>query len=384
MKIAMIRPVSDPVSLTGYNVQEIGLATALFDLGVSTDIYIQTDTPRNQFVEYKKSGHVCIRIYSLKGIPLFGRNEIYPQLFGLIRRGGYDVIHSEDDNMLMSLAVLWWGRKQKVKTVLHQGMYECFTGYKKAIQHVYDFFFQALLRSSTDIVIAKTRMAADYLRVRRFGNIHVLPVGLDVRQFAREVPLSDSKIQEFGKRHARILLYVGKIEKRRRVDFLARVLRNLRHRVNAGLIIVGDGPEKAHFKHVADALGVTTHVLCVGKVPQSSLPGIYGMADVFLLPSRYEIFGMVVLESLYHGVPVMSTPTGGPLDILQAEYLGECVEADVDDWSKAILDMFGREEEIYKKKRQEYVLQEYDWKNLAQQYLSVINLEVVNRQGSPL
>jgi len=373
MQIAMIRPAKDPVSLGGYNVQEIGLAAALLDMGVSTDIYIQIDTPRNQFIEYRKNSHGRIRIYSLKGIPLFGRNEVYPQLFGLLHRGAYDIIQSLDDNMLMSIAALRWGREHRVQTVLHQGMYECFTGYKKAIQHVYDFFFQALLRSSTDIVIAKTRMAADYLRVRGFDNIRVLPVGLDVRHFARGLPMSDSMIEEFGKKHAKILLYVGKIEKRRQVDFLIRVLRKLRYNLDAGLIIVGDGPEKAHIEDLVDALEVAPHVLFAGKIPQISLSGLYGMADVFLLPSRYEIFGMVVLESLYHGVPVVSTPTGGPLDILQEQYLGQCVEADVEEWSQTILDMFAAEEEIYKRHRREYVLEKYNWESLAQRYMRIVD-----------
>ena len=48
-KIALIRPVKDPVRLGSYNIQELGLAKSLLELGVSTDVYLQTNTPKREF-----------------------------------------------------------------------------------------------------------------------------------------------------------------------------------------------------------------------------------------------------------------------------------------------------------------------------------------------
>ncbi|MFX0196265.1 MAG: glycosyltransferase [Candidatus Hodarchaeota archaeon] len=372
MRIAMIRPVRDPVRLETYNIQEIGLAKSLLNMGVSTDIFIQINTRKNTFVEFEKKMGNLIRIYSLAGVPLFGRNEYYPQLFKILCSNGYDFIQSLDDNMLMSVLIITWAKKNGIKTILRQGMYECFTGYKKVIQKIYDFHFQGLLKKSVDLAIAKTNTAADYLEAKGFKNIHVLPVGLDFREFERRESVRDGNLEEFKNKNSKILLYVGKIERRRQVDFLIRVLNEIREQINTGLVIVGDGPERSRMEEIVVELDLADRVLFTGKVPQTRLSSIYNLADVFLLASRYEIVGMVVLEALYHGLPVISTRTGGPLDILKKEHLGCCVDKNVTIWSQVIMDAFDNECEKHRIRRKQYIREKYDWNKLARRYLDII------------
>ena len=114
----------------------------------------------------------------------------------------------------------------------------------------------------------------------------------------------------------KILLYVGKVEPRRKPLFLMDVYDGLKRR-NEGvaLIYVGKGEmlEQVHAYAVQKGLD---DVHFIDSVPQNELPSLYKQSDLFLLPTRYEIFGMVLLEAMYFGVPVMTYSAAGPLDVI--------------------------------------------------------------------
>jgi len=96
------------------------------------------------------------------------------------------------------------------------------------------------------------------------------------------------------------------------VDVLIRALTE----VNVRVILVGDGPERAAWQQLAGDLGLSSRVHFWGEVPQTVLTSLYHACDFFVLPSvtRAEAFGMVQLEAMACGKPVISTllPTGVP------------------------------------------------------------------------
>ncbi len=82
--------------------------------------------------------------------------------------------------------------------------------------------------------------------------------------------------------------------------------------VNATLVVVGAGPEEQRLRELAQAFGIARRVHFAGRVADADLPTYYAAADVFVLPSqlRAEAFGMVQLEAMAAGVPVVSTELG--------------------------------------------------------------------------
>lgn len=113
------------------------------------------------------------------------------------------------------------------------------------------------------------------------------------------------------------LLTVRRLARRMGLDVLLQAFARLR--VPATLDVAGDGEERAALEQLARELGVADRVRFLGRVPEPDLPGLYADADLTVVPSlELEGFGLVVLESLACGTPVVASATGGMAEVLPA------------------------------------------------------------------
>jgi glycosyltransferase involved in cell wall biosynthesis len=94
-----------------------------------------------------------------------------------------------------------------------------------------------------------------------------------------------------------------------------RTLAILRKSREVALVLVGEGPERPHVQALAAELGVADRVLCLGALPHFS--EWLGRADLFLLPSETESFGLAALEALACGVPVIASDVGGLPEVVR-------------------------------------------------------------------
>jgi glycosyltransferase involved in cell wall biosynthesis len=78
------------------------------------------------------------------------------------------------------------------------------------------------------------------------------------------------------------------------------------------LTLVGKGPDETRWRRLADTLGISEHIEWVQWVDRNELPALYGAHDIFLFPSLHDSGGMVVLEAMAHGLPVVCFDLGGP------------------------------------------------------------------------
>lgn len=107
----------------------------------------------------------------------------------------------------------------------------------------------------------------------------------------------------------RILVHASNFRKVKRVDDVLRIFERVREHVPAKLLMVGDGPERQNAEELARTLRIFKDVRFLGK--QDQMDEILSIADMFLLPSQYESFGLSALEAMACGVPVISTNAGG-------------------------------------------------------------------------
>jgi len=107
-------------------------------------------------------------------------------------------------------------------------------------------------------------------------------------------------------------------------------------------LIAGTGPDGPRLARMADDLGVTDRVRFLGKVPEEDLPDLYRAADLFVLPSIGEGFGIVYLEAMASGTPVLGLTVGGVPDPLSDGELGTLLGPD-DDIHHALTALLGRE-----------------------------------------
>jgi len=115
-----------------------------------------------------------------------------------------------------------------------------------------------------------------------------------------------------------MLLYVGRVAYEKNIDFLLRMFVQLRkRRPDALFVIAGEGPARAHLTRLTRELGVTDDVRFIGYLDRSTeLPDCYAAGDAFVFASRTETQGLVLLEAMAQGTPVVSTAELGTRSVL--------------------------------------------------------------------
>ena len=134
------------------------------------------------------------------------------------------------------------------------------------------------------------------------------------------------------------MLLVGRVAYEKNIGFLLRVLAAVRASVpNVLFVIAGEGPARETLRRQVANDGVADNVLFVGYLDRNTeLRDCYRAADVFVFASRTETQGLVLLESLALGVPVVSTAVLGTKEVLQGAVGAIVVEEDVEEFAAAV------------------------------------------------
>jgi D-inositol-3-phosphate glycosyltransferase len=159
--------------------------------------------------------------------------------------------------------------------------------------------------------------------------IGVVPCGVNLDLFQPQDKQAARKALGLDE-NTPIALYVGRFDPIKGIDRLLKAVAHLRRQQHLQLLIIGgDGPETDEYQNLqrlARQLGIADSVSFVGRIDQDRLPQYYSAADVLVIPSYYESFGLVGLESLACGTPVVSTPVGAMSTVLQNGKAGMLVE----------------------------------------------------------
>ncbi len=120
---------------------------------------------------------------------------------------------------------------------------------------------------------------------------------------------TDCLKEKFSKNGEKILVHTSNFRGLKRVDDAIRIFRIIRDKIPAKLLLIGDGPDRSKCEYLAKDLGVADDVKFYGE--QESITEILSVADLFLMPSQSESFGLSALEAMACGVPVVSSNAGG-------------------------------------------------------------------------
>jgi N-acetyl-alpha-D-glucosaminyl L-malate synthase BshA len=134
----------------------------------------------------------------------------------------------------------------------------------------------------------------------------------------------------------KVLMHVSNFRPVKRVRDIVRIFARVRQEIPSVLVMVGDGPDRVDAQEEAITLGVDHDVFFLGKI-EAVAPLLAG-ADLFLLPSQSESFGLSALEALASGVPVVGTRAGGLPEVVRDGETGVlCEVGDVDGMAAASL-----------------------------------------------
>jgi len=157
----------------------------------------------------------------------------------------------------------------------------------------------------------------------------IIPTGMEINKF--HACNGDAFRERLGIPSTRpTLVHIGRVAHEKNIDFLLNMLTILRNEIpDILLIIAGEGPALSHLQKQVRKLNLHEHVLFVGYLSrESSLLDCYCAGNIFVFASRTETQGLVLLEAMALGVPVVSTAVMGTKDILQPQR-GALVAAEI-------------------------------------------------------
>ena len=195
--------------------------------------------------------------------------------------------------------------------------------------------------AAADVVISPSCAMRDALRAYGVKDrIEVLPTGLGEDCYRPGDGLR-FRAERGIERNRPLALHVGRAAHEKNIDFLLRMLLPLRHAVpNMLLVIAGEGPALPHLKSLARALGIADHVLFVGYLERTrALADCYAAGDVFVFSSRTETQGLVLLEAMAQGTPVVSNVEMGTRDVLVADRGARIVPLDEQVFAAAVAEL---------------------------------------------
>lgn len=369
--ILILRTSSLIIDFRTYNCQETGLATVLVKKGYRVSFV--TPGLKNEHIQLPVSQNGVVDVYTVTFSRLNRNICWYHGFFKLMKSIKPDLLHINSISLSMSLFALLWAKKNSIQTVVIQGNYD--VTHKPLLKQLEQCFNHTIGRyiiEHTNGIGCKTRWAADFIKqYSPKAEVHLTRIGLDTTKFTHDIEI-DWRNKLGIDTENKVLLYVGALESRRNPLFLIDILRELSNEYV--LIIVGKGSLEKDLANTINRYSLTPRCYMLGQLEQEKLPSLYKQSDLFLLPSSYEIFGMVILESMYFGTPVISTLSAGSDVIIQDQADGIIIkELDAKQWQTSITDLLKNEQkfkrmcEAAKKK----IIEHLTWEKTANEFIDL-------------
>jgi glycosyltransferase involved in cell wall biosynthesis len=216
--------------------------------------------------------------------------------------------------------------------------------------------------------------------------IRIIPMGLDTSRII--VPRDIPSRSPDG--HA--ILFVGRIIEWKGIDTLMKAVSLIKSNYpDLTLTIIGEGPKKDDYLKMIDERNLSSYVHMPGAVSDDDLNQAYASANLFILPSRaqnqmvMEGLGVVLLEAIYHGVPVIGSRIGGIPDIIEDRVTGFLAEpGDEASLAQAIRYVFENPEEAHECsiRAQEKVSSMFNWDHLRMQFDQVYQDALLSEHDS--
>jgi glycosyltransferase involved in cell wall biosynthesis len=238
-----------------------------------------------------------------------------------------------------------------------------------------------LMLNRADRVVAQSndtkKNAYRYYRVRR--DIDVIPLGIKKPIFSKATR------KDFGfNQDDFVFCTIGRLIKRKNLSEFIDIFAEMKNRLELKLIILGDGPERSSLENLAQHKGVSDSVYFLGNVSDVTKFQLLGISDVYVSTALHEGFGLVFLEAMECGLPVICYDRGGQSDFLINGKTGFLVE--LGNTKSFVERIF----EIYSNKKlrdnisgfNKRLINDYYISNCAEKYLSLFNTVIREHRHS--
>lgn len=379
MRIARFAEYASP-DLGGFPSSEFLICKGLAELGHEVLLFTSTEAPTrcrlsnktHVRVEKPLDNFTMIRVPGI--ITLGGDAPLMPSLILRTWNLNVDVIHAHEMYQPSTFAAFFVAKKNRASFTFTQDRY--YMVHRVVWRLPFWLVNKTLCRhvcKAARLVTAFSGVARDFLTRQGYQKerIEVIPMGLDTTVYK---PFNNNWFREFlGTADEPLILSVARLHPSKGIDVLLKAFSLVKNATpDAKLVIVGRGPWEEKAKEMLRRLKLEGSAFLVTQfLPDSAMPKVYNAADVFVLPSVYEPFGLAVVEAMACAVPVIVTDVGGLKDIVLHGVTGlKVVPNSVDILAKAITALLVNEDlrKSMGNKARRRVETKFDWRVVSKQY----------------
>lgn len=386
-RILFVRSTPNDIDINTYNIQQVGLGKALCNLGYSFDyITYKKNNPRNTFVFYENADckATCYEM-SRSRFLRWGINwDICDETF--LKK--YDLIISLEYYQIETYLL----SKKSDKVVMYNGpYYNMFM--PKWFSPLYDKVIGPKLNRQIKYKFVKSVLAENFLKRKGYTGLYNIGVGLDTSRFDNEdVIKPETRNLVDYMTHNRCILYVGALSDRKNLPFLLETYQKvLEKEPDVKFVMIGKSVinpiKKLYGKKDSDyekecmakiPKKVKDGIIRIQRIENPQLKFIYPLAKAFLLPSKLEIFGMVLMEAMYLKTPVITSYNGGSATLIEGKETGQIIK-DFDSglWAEAVEKYLNNPQYVKKitSNAEKLIREKYNWEFIAKRILNISGIE---------
>lgn len=332
-----------------YNSQETGLAKAMTKLGYSVVIF-SPNTEIRSVTEEQVEDKITLVHCPAKCLGVHSRYD-----WNIIKKYCVDIIQIGADNQIFFPSLALFCRKNNMKFYNYIGTVESDSSkyYKRWIMKL--LFRRNLKIYKHSQCFVKTRAVCEKLKQAGVEKLNIMPVGLDISVIPEVTESSDALKEKLNiPSDKTVILFVGRIDEYKNPLEIVALMKNLPDKYY--YIIIGTGTLDLRLQTEIDNVLRQEQYQWIKEIPNRDIHSYYAVSDFLVNFNRKEIFGMSILEAMYHGCTVIANHAPGPDMIIKNEETGYLVHNTLD-----MLEYLGQERKIEKKRLKAYILRNFTW-----------------------
>lgn len=338
-----------PPSWGGLELSVVNLCKGLENAGHKTVVFApqypnRKDKEKNIF-RYKSFHFNHNGIFYAVPVPLFSRIE------SVVSDLNLDIIHSHHP-FLLGKEALKFSKKLNIPLVFtHHSKYEDYLHYVPFIPNSvlggYVKKMVARYSNKCDVVVAPSTAIKKILRARGVKTpIEIIPSGINIENFRKDTGERNAVRNKYKVGDNDILLItVSRISKEKNIKFLLRAFGEIRKKANnVKFLIVGDGAIKKELEEISKKLHLEKNIIFTGLVSREKIVGLYQASDIFVFASLTETQGLVAVEAMATGLPVVAIRASGIEDMVDDGKDGILTDNSIDEFSDSVLKVVNNED----------------------------------------
>ncbi|MGE5396813.1 MAG: glycosyltransferase family 4 protein [Chitinophagales bacterium] len=299
--------------------------------------------------------------------------------------GGVDIIHAHDWLVAYAARSLSKMLNVPLVTTIHATEHGRNRGIHNRIQQEIHDIEHNLVLDSDRVICCSNNMQREINSLFGVGinKIHIIPNGVAQQKVDERFYLSDLQLPGLGD-NDRIVFFIGRLVPEKGIEDLIRAFPQVAEAVpEARLVVGGKGPQEKDLVELSSELGIRDRVIFTGFISDNMRDLIYHWADAAVFPSLYEPFGIVALEAMAAGTPIVVNDVGGLGEIIEDEILGlKVAPGNIDALARALIRILKDKELAGKLRKNAYKVigEKYSWQKIAAQTVEIYRAAIGEAQ----